>query len=137
MNELKKTNEGNGYAHGMAGSITDFEGKAFARDVLGLTSCEVSVGTLDAGQAVPFFHSHKENEEIYIILSGKGAFQVDGEVFPVAEGSIVRVATGRDRNIRNTSAAGKMTYLCIQAREGSLRGCTMDDAEITQREALL
>lgn len=137
MNELQKTNESNGYAHGTAGSLEEFEGKAFARDVLGLTSCEVSVGTLNAGQAVPFFHSHRENEEVYVVLSGQGAFQVDGDVFPVAGGSVVRVATGHDRNIRNTSDDGRLTYLCIQAREGSLRGCTMDDAEVTQREALL
>lgn len=30
-----------------------------------------------------------------------------------------------------------MTYICIQAREGSLGGYTMTDAEITQRENLL
>jgi len=34
-------------------------------------------------------HSHKQNEEIYIILSGAGDFQVNDTAFPIAEGSIV------------------------------------------------
>ena len=97
------------------------------------TSCEISFGTLPAGESVPFFHSHKENEENYIILSGKGRFQVDGDVFDIAEGSVVRVATGCDRNLKCTSDE-PMTYICIQAKEGSLGGYTMTDAEITQRD---
>lgn len=46
-------------------------GKQFVKDASGATSCEISFGTLPAGESVPFFHSHKENEENYIILSGK------------------------------------------------------------------
>lgn len=88
------------------------------------------------GEAVPFFHSHKENEENYIILSGAGKFQVNGEVFDVAEGSVIRVATNCDRNLKCTSET-PMTYICIQAKEGSLSGYTMTDAEITERENLL
>lgn len=43
-------------------------------DLLGLTSCEVSINTLPEGAAVPFVHAHTENEEIYIILEGQGEF---------------------------------------------------------------
>ena len=137
MNELKKINEGAKYSHGSVGKIVDFEGKVFVKDELKETSCEISFGSLAPGQAIPFFHSHKANEENYIILSGKGAFQVNDEVFPVAEGSIVRVATGCDRNIKNTSTESDLTYICIQAKENSLDGYTMTDAVITERENLL
>ena len=41
-------------------------------DKLGLTGVEVSINTLPAGAGVPFVHAHKQNEEIYGILSGKG-----------------------------------------------------------------
>lgn len=41
-------------------------------DALGLTGAEVSVNSLPAGAQVPFVHSHKQNEEIYAILSGSG-----------------------------------------------------------------
>lgn len=133
---MKVLNKGPRYAHASAGALHGFEGKQFVKDATGATSCEISFGMLPSGAAVPFFHTHKENEENYIILSGAGRFQVDGEVFDVAEGSVVRVSTGCDRNLKCTSDA-PMTYICIQAREGSLGACTMGDAEITERESLL
>lgn len=136
MNEVKILNSGEKFAHASVGTLHAFEGKQFVKDATGATSCEISFGTLPTGQAVPFFHSHKANEENYIILSGAGKFQVDGEVFDVAEGSVIRVATNCDRNLKCTSAA-PMTYICIQAKEGSLGGYTMTDAEITERETLL
>ena len=41
-------------------------------DLLGLTGAEISFNNLPAGAGVPFIHSHKNNEEIYIVLEGKG-----------------------------------------------------------------
>lgn len=136
MNEVKVLNTGEKFAHVSVGSLQGFEGKQFVKDATGATSCEISFGTLPQGEAVPFFHSHKENEENYIILSGAGKFQVNGEVFDVAEGSVIRVATNCERNLKCTSET-PMTYICIQAKEGSLSGYTMTDAEITERENLL
>lgn len=136
MSETKILNSGAKYAHASVGSLRGFEGKQFVKDATGATSCEISFGTLPTGAAVPFFHSHKANEENYIILSGAGKFQVDDEVFDIAEGSVVRVATDCDRNLKCTSAE-PMTYICIQAAEGSLGGYTMTDAAITERENLL
>ncbi len=136
MNEIKTLNSGEKYAHASIGQLHGFEGKQFVKDSTGATSCEISFGSLPNGEAVPFFHSHKENEENYIILSGAGKFQVDGDVFDVAEGSVIRVSTKCDRNLKCTSEV-PMTYVCIQAKEGSLGGYTMTDAEITERENLL
>ena len=48
-------------------------------DILGLTGAEISINTLPAGTGVPFIHSHKQNEEIYFILDGKGYAVIDGE----------------------------------------------------------
>lgn len=136
MSEVKVLNTGAKYAHASAGSLQNIEGKLFVKDAVGATSCEISFGTLPSGAAVPFFHSHKDNEENYIILSGSGKFQVDDDVFDIAEGSVIRVATNCDRNIKCTSTQ-PMTYICIQAKEGSLGNFTMTDAEITERENLL
>lgn len=133
MNEVKVLDNGEKFTHVTAGTLHGFECKQFVKDATGATSCEISFGTLPTGAAVPFFHSHKENEENYIILSGAGKFQIDDDVFDVAEGSVVRVATNCDRNLKCTSA-GPITYICIQAKEGSLGGYTMTDAEITERE---
>lgn len=133
MNDMKILNSGEKFAHVSVGTLQGFEGKQFVKDATGATSCEISFGTLPQGQAVPFFHSHKANEENYIILSGKGLFQANDEVFEIAEGSVIRVATDCDRNLKCTSSE-PMTYICIQAKEGSLGGYTMTDAEITERE---
>ncbi len=37
-----------------------------------LTGAEVSINTFLAGASVPFVHSHKNNEEIYGVIAGKG-----------------------------------------------------------------
>lgn len=136
MSEVKILNSGEKFAHASVGSLHGFEGKQFIKDATGATSCEISFGSLSTGATVPFFHSHKANEENYIILSGAGKFQVNDDVFDIAEGSVIRVATNCDRNLKCTSAE-PMTYICIQAVEGSLGGYTMTDAEITERPCLL
>lgn len=136
MSELKTLNSGDKFAHASVGTLHGFEGKQFVKDATGSTSCEISFGTLPTGASVPFFHTHKENEENYIILSGAGMFQVNNEVFDIAEGSVIRVSTNCDRNLKCTSES-PMTYICIQAKEGSLGCYTMTDAEITEHENLL
>ena len=136
MNEVQKLNSGDKYTHTTVGELHSVEGKLFVKESTGATSCEISFGTLPTGAAVPFFHSHKANEENYIILSGAGRFQVNDEAFDITEGSVIRVSTNCDRNIKCTSET-PMTYICIQAKEGSLDGYTMTDAEITERESLI
>lgn len=136
MSNVKTLDKGTKFAHASVGCLCGFSGKEFVKDATGATSCEISFGSLEPGQAVPFFHSHRKNEENYIILSGKGRFQVDDEAFDIASGSVVRVATGADRNLKNTGDS-PLAYICIQAVEGSLEGYTMTDADVTERESLL
>lgn len=132
METIRKIDAGEKFTHATVGDLSAFTGKQFVKDCIGTTGCEISFGTLNPGEAVPFFHSHKENEEVYIVLRGSGDFQVDNTAFPIAEGSIVRVATHCNRSLRCTSATS-MLYLCIQVKEGSLEQCTMGDAEITEQ----
>ena len=131
MNETKLQKKGKGYSVGTVGNIGGFEGKAFVKDVLGLTSMEVSFGTLPEGAAVPFFHKHKQNEEVYIVLSGKGVFTLDGEDIDVEAGSIVRVAPEVSRCNKNTGKE-PFFYICIQAKDQSLEQAVADDAIIEQ-----
>lgn len=136
MNEVKILNSSEKFAQASVGSLHGFDGKLFMKEVLNSSSCEISFGALPKGASVPFFHSHKENEEHYIILSGSGRFQVNDDVFDIAEGSVVRVSTNCDRNLKCTSDV-PMTYICIQAKEESLGNFTATDAEINERENLL
>lgn len=99
---------------------------------LGLTGSEISFNHTSAGGFTPFVHSHKLNEEVYIILSGKGMFMVDGDEFPIMEGSIIRVAPEGERAIK---ADTDMDHICIQAQKGSLSQATGDDGVITETKA--
>lgn len=108
------------------------EGKVFLKPVLNLTSAEISLNKLPAGQQVPFYHKHRLNEEIYIFIRGKGEFQVDGRVFPVNEGTVVRVDCEAERCWRNNSTED-LYYIVIQARAGSLEGETSEDGILVEK----
>ena len=125
--ELQKT--GNGYSVATVGNLSAFGGKAFVKDAIGTTSMEASFGSLAAGEALPFFHHHKQNEELYIILSGNGVFSLDGNNEEVSSGSIVKVSPQVSRGIKNTGNDA-LVYICIQARENSLEQYTMTDGVI-------
>ncbi len=100
-------------------------GKHFTRNELGLTGCEVSINCIEAGKGVPFVHSHRKNEELYIVLRGNGIFHVDGEEFPIQEGSLIRVEPAGARALK--AGDEDMYYICIQAEAGSLTAATRED----------
>lgn len=127
--ELQKTAVGYGVA--TVGDLASFEGKAFVKDVLDTTSMEISFGSLAAGESVPFFHHHKQNEEVYIVLSGRGTFTLDKEEVEVASGSIVRVAPQVSRCIKCIDGQ-PLVYICAQGKAGSLDQYVMTDAVIEQ-----
>jgi len=103
-------------------------GRVEIGDSLALTGSEISVNCLLAGDGSKFVHTHKQNEEVYLILSGSGVFYVDGEEFPVREGSVVRV----DPDGRRAMKAGeeRLLYICIQTKQDSLTQKTMNDGVI-------
>ena len=92
------------------------QGKLFLKDLLGFTSCEMSINAMPAGQGMPFHHKHAENEEGYIFISGRGQVQVDGETMDVDEGAILRIAPGGVRTWRN-NASVPLIYIVIQMRD--------------------
>ncbi|GAB6982001.1 cupin domain-containing protein [Prevotella dentasini] len=91
----------------------DIPGKVFAGQALQTTGSELSFQSLVPGQDSGFLHTHKTHEEIYFILKGEGKYQVDGDIFPVSEGSIIRVAPEGKRALKNTGDS-EMLMLCIQ-----------------------
>lgn len=102
-----------------------FHGKYFIGQELGLTGCEVSLNRLPAGKGMPFVHAHKKNEELYIVLRGNGIFFVDGEEFPIQEGSLVRVAPAGERAFK--AGSEDLYFICIQTEAGSLSQATLED----------
>ncbi len=100
-------------------------------DKLSLTGAEVSVNNLPAGACVPFVHSHKNNEEIYVVLAGKGKAVVDGETVELAAGDWVKIAPAAKRQFFAADDSA-ISFACIQVKENSLEGYTADDAVIEE-----
>lgn len=99
-------------------------GKVFGGQAVDATGAEFSFQIFAPGQETGFLHTHKNHEELYFFLGGKGEFQVDGRVIPVEEGSAVRVAPEGKRTVRNNGTE-PLVMLCIQYRGNSF---TPDDA---------
>lgn len=98
-------------------------------DLLSLTGAEVSITNLPAGANVPFVHSHKQNEEIYAVLSGKGEVVIDGETIQLSMGDWLRVSPSAKRQFFAASDSA-ICLACIQVKENSLDTYTQDDAII-------
>lgn len=117
-----------GYAAG------EFKGKVFLKDVLGATGFELSFGLLPPDTQLPFFHAHKQNEELYVVLRGKGQMQIDGEVFDLQEGSVVRVSPKGARSLKSAKDS-EMAFMVVQTKAGSLEQWTGEDGLPAQAQA--
>ena len=137
MKQIKKTAEAANFTAADFGKFSDLNdyilefapgmtkaGKVFGGTALGATGAEFSFQMFQPGAETGFLHTHKTHEELYFFLSGRGEFQVDGQVFPVGEGSVVRVAPDGRRSVRNNGTE-PLVMLCVQYRGGTF---TPDDA---------
>lgn len=106
-------------------------GKVFVGKDAKMTGSDISYTTLPPGGQSPFFHVHHIHEEVYLVLSGSGEYQADDKVFPIEEGSIVRVGTGVSRSMKNTGKV-PLVYICIQTTENSYQSGIPNEAEITK-----
>ena len=126
MKQIEKIAQGANYAAINVGRISEIiehelpmgpdftiQGKVFGGQAVGAAASEFSFQTLVPGQDSGFLHTHKTHEELYFILRGEGQYQVDGEIFPVSEGSVIRVSPNGKRALKNTGSED-LTMLCIQ-----------------------
>ena len=140
MRQIETIKQGKEYAAASVGKIDqiiehelpmgpDFilKGKVFAGQAVGATGSELSFQTLVPGQDSGFLHTHKTHEELYIILKGEGQYQVDGDIFPVSEGTIIA--------LKNTGKEN-LTMLCIQYKANAFTEADspMEDGVILQEE---
>ena len=101
-------------------------GKLFLRHLLGSAGLEMSLNVVPPGKGMPFLHRHQNNDEVYVVVGGRGQFLVDGECIDVAEGSVLRISPPAARAWRNNSTA-PLYLLCIQHRADSvIQGGTLD-----------
>jgi mannose-6-phosphate isomerase-like protein (cupin superfamily) len=69
----------------------DFEAR-FGRKHLDSEHLGVSYFRYAAGVRSPIGHSHKEQEEAYVVVSGSGRIRLDDDIVELAQWDVVRVA---------------------------------------------
>jgi mannose-6-phosphate isomerase-like protein (cupin superfamily) len=140
MKQIEKVSENKNYTAVSIGGLRDLmtysfihsktnqevRGKVFVKEATKATGTEISFTALPPKTELPYFHFHNKDEETYIILSGSGYYQVDDDCFPIAEGSVIRVAPQGKRGLCNMSDE-EMVYICLQSKENSLEEHTVDD----------
>jgi mannose-6-phosphate isomerase-like protein (cupin superfamily) len=142
MKKIEKLSENTNYTAVSMGVLNDLnkyslvhpvskrviEGKVFLKDVTRSSGTEISFNSLPPHSEQPYFHTHRKNEETYIILSAFGFFQVDDDCFEIKEGSVIRIAPNGKRGICNKSDEA-MIYMVIQSKENSLEEYTTADGD--------
>jgi mannose-6-phosphate isomerase-like protein (cupin superfamily) len=64
----------------------------FARKHLDSDHLGVSHFRYAPGERMPFAHSHKEQEEVYVVVSGTGRVKLDDDIVDLRPWDVVRVA---------------------------------------------
>lgn len=77
-----------------------------------------SVDTVAAGRRACPYHFHHAQEEMFVVLEGRGSLRVAGEMLPLKAGDVVFIPPGPayPHQIINTSDA-PLKYLSISTRE--------------------
>ena len=109
----------------------EIQGKVFMGQTLQTTGAEISFQSFAPGNETGFLHSDETHEELYIFVSGKGEFQVDGQVFPVGEGSVVRVAPEGKRSVRNNGTE-PLIMICVQYKAQTFTAQDAADGQLLQ-----
>jgi mannose-6-phosphate isomerase-like protein (cupin superfamily) len=110
-------------------------GKLFLKSLLGSAGLEISLNAVPPGKGMPFRHRHQQNDEVYVVVGGRGQFLVDSESIDVAEGTVLRLSPPAARAWRNNSEA-PLYFLCIQYRADSLiEGGTRDGQRVEGKPA--
>ncbi len=110
-------------------------GKLFLRGLLGSAGLEMSLNVVPPGKGILFLHRHRENDEVYAVVGGRGQFLVDGECIDVQEGSVLRLGPAAARAWRNNSDA-PLYFLCLQYRADSvIEGGTVDGQKVEREPA--
>ncbi|MBQ1454613.1 MAG: cupin domain-containing protein [Thermoguttaceae bacterium] len=106
-------------------------GKVFGGAALKAGGADFSFQAFPPGTEGGFYHTHKENEELYFFLSGEGEYQVDGTNIPVKEGTVIRVSPAGKRAVRNTGSV-PLTMLCVQYKADVPGSVTPSDGTILE-----
>ena len=104
-------------------------GKVFLRKLLGSAGLEMSLNVVPPGKGIPFLHRHRENDEVYVVVGGRGQFLVDGECIDVQEGSVLRLSPAAARAWRSHTDE-PLYFLCLHRADSVIEGGTADGQKV-------
>ncbi|MEM7553681.1 MAG: cupin domain-containing protein [Cyanobacteria bacterium P01_A01_bin.84] len=97
MNEKKSDNPAFSIAHF---NFDNLPYLSSPRRQLDLKAVAIGLIQLPADEGYTFTHSHAEQEEVYIIISGQGVILIDGKIIEISRGDIVRVSPQAKRALK-------------------------------------
>jgi mannose-6-phosphate isomerase-like protein (cupin superfamily) len=97
------------------GLAPDMEARFPARE-LGLEHTGFSLQGLAPNATQPFGHSHRKQEEVYLVLSGSGRVKLDDEVVDLHQWDAIRIAPEVTRAL--SAGPEGIEYLAFGASEG-------------------
>ncbi len=65
-----------------------------ATRALGLEECGLSYQRIPPGYRFPYGHTHRTQEEVYVVVGGSGRMKLDDEIVDVRNWDVVRVPPG-------------------------------------------
>jgi len=75
---------------------------ALARRSLGVEAFGINLVSIDAGEQIPEHDEvERDQEEVFIVLSGSPAIVIDDEEMPIETGTFVRIDPEHKRTVRN------------------------------------
>ena len=79
-----------------------------------LNALGLTVVRLPAGKGYTVMHQHKEQEEVYIIIDGKGIIHINGLDIPISRGDFINVFPESKRALKADDDSD-LIYICAGA----------------------
>ena len=86
----------------------------FLKEELNLKALGLSVARLPAGKGYTIMHQHEEQEEVYMVLSGRGIIHIDGKDISLQEGDFVNVVPESKRALKAANDSD-LIFICAGA----------------------
>jgi uncharacterized cupin superfamily protein len=113
---VRNVNDETGWDGYTKGTLYESRGISYTAG-LALKDIGLAVDVVPPGKRNAPYHLHHGEEEVFLILAGRGTLRVAGEMLPVAEGDLICIPAGREypHHLINTSDA-PLKFLSISTR---------------------
>jgi uncharacterized cupin superfamily protein len=106
---------------------TSLHGRRLLDREIPLTFSGITVNSRVPGEGADYRHAHSVLEELYLFLAGEGVMLLGDQVFPVHEGTAIRVGQGVMRSwYCLPESRVPLAWLCIRAGAGPLEAVPSD-----------